>query len=112
MGKKRALLRKNTSKSSSDDKPKKKSRSSQEVSENDHDSSSESESENEEISLVHKESDLLEEFTFEFYDMRESYVESIMSLCKGIFINPTRAYEAATAIVGQGMRSSLSRLYA
>lgn len=54
------------------------------------------------IALSGKDSKDIEEFTFEFYDMKSEYVESITALLKGVFTNPTTSYEIASAVVAQG----------
>ena len=44
-----------------------------------------------------------EDFTFEFNDMRKTYTEGITVLLKKYIVNPTAAYEIASALTDQGI---------
>lgn len=64
------------------------------------------ENEDAEISLDNELIQDLEEFTFEFYDLKDSHVEGISSLLKPVFSNIS--YEIALASVSQSTPSIFS----
>jgi hypothetical protein len=67
----------------------------------DDDDEEEGEDENGGIRLDGNLEHVVEDFTFEFNDMREEYSEGICTMLRKNIANPTEAYNLATVITGQ-----------
>jgi hypothetical protein len=69
--------------------------------EDDDDDEEDGEDENGGIRLDGNLEHVVEDFTFEFNDMREEYSEGICTMLRKNIANPTEAYNLATVITGQ-----------
>lgn len=75
----------------------------------DEDSDDEGSEEGGGISLDGNLEHVVEDYTFEFNDMREEYSEGICTMLRKFIANPTEAYNLATVITAQSKQAHLIR---
>ena len=80
---------------------------SEDGSDDDEDSDDEGSEEGGGISLDGNLEHVVEDYTFEFNDMREEYSEGICTMLRKFIANPTEAYNLATVITAQSKETGL-----